>query len=93
MFYKNVVLKNLTKFTGKHLCQSLFLNKFAFAGGGGGGEGCKVVKKVTLTQVLSCKFCGIFKNFPVSVFGATKLLLTIFVGDDIDVKMERSSFY
>lgn len=52
-----------------------------------------VVKKVTLTQVLSCKFCGIFKNFPVTVFGATKLLLTIFVGDDIDVKMERSSFY
>ena len=29
MFYKKGVLKNLIKFTGKHLCQSLFLNKVA----------------------------------------------------------------
>ena len=29
MFYKKVGLKNLTKFTGKHLCQSLFFNKVA----------------------------------------------------------------
>ena len=28
-FYKKGVLKNLTKFAGKHLCQSLFLNKTA----------------------------------------------------------------
>ena len=26
---KKGVLKNFTKFTGKHLCQSLFYNKFA----------------------------------------------------------------
>ena len=25
VFYKKVVLKNFAKFTGKHLCQSLFL--------------------------------------------------------------------
>ena len=29
MFYKKDVLKNFTKFTGKHLCQSLFVNKVA----------------------------------------------------------------
>ena len=29
VFYEKVVLKNFTKFTGKHLCQSLFLNKVA----------------------------------------------------------------
>ena len=27
VFYKKGVLKNFTKFTGKHLCQSLFLMK------------------------------------------------------------------
>ena len=27
VFYKNDVLKNLAKFTGKHLCQCLFFNK------------------------------------------------------------------
>ena len=29
MFYKKGVLKNFTKFTGKHLCQGLFVNKLA----------------------------------------------------------------
>ena len=29
VFYKKGVLKNFTKFTGKHLCQSLFFNKVA----------------------------------------------------------------
>ena len=27
VFYKKCVLKNFTKFTGKHLCQSLFFNE------------------------------------------------------------------
>ena len=27
MFCKKVVLRNLTKFTGKHLCQSFFLHR------------------------------------------------------------------
>ena len=45
------VLKNFTKLTGKHLCQSLFFNKVA-----------TFSKKETLAQVLSCKFCEIFKN-------------------------------
>ena len=29
MFYKKVVLRNFTKFKGKHVCQSLFFNKVA----------------------------------------------------------------
>ena len=29
VFYKKSVLRNLTKFTGKHLCQSIFFNKIA----------------------------------------------------------------
>ena len=29
MFYRNAVLKNFATFTGKHLCWSLVLNKFA----------------------------------------------------------------
>ena len=29
VFYKKGVLKNFTKFTGKHLCQRLYLNKVA----------------------------------------------------------------
>ena len=29
VLFKKGVLRNLTKFTGKHLCQSLFLNKVA----------------------------------------------------------------
>ena len=29
VFYKKGVLRNFVKFTGKHLCQSLFFNKVA----------------------------------------------------------------
>ena len=29
VFYKKGVFRNFTKFTGKHLCQSLFFNKVA----------------------------------------------------------------
>ena len=43
------VLRNFAKFTGKHLCQSLFFN----------------IKEETLAQVFSCEFCEISKNpFP-----------------------------
>ena len=29
VFYENGVIKNFAKFTGKHMCQSLFFNKVA----------------------------------------------------------------
>ena len=43
---KKGVLKNFSKFTGKHLCQSLFFN----------------IQKETLAQVFYREFCEIFKN-------------------------------
>ena len=46
------VLRNFEKFTGKHLCQSLFLIKLA----------CNFVMKEALAQVFSCEFCEISKN-------------------------------
>ena len=47
---KKGVLKNFAKFTGKHLCQSLFF------------QACNFIKKETLAQVFFCAFCEIFKN-------------------------------
>ena len=49
------VLKNFTKFTGKHLCQSLFFNKFA------GLRPATLLKKAP-TQVFFCELYEIFKN-------------------------------
>ena len=44
VFCKNGVLRNFAKFTGKHLCQTLFFNKVDF------------IKKMALAQVFSCEF-------------------------------------
>ena len=64
VFCKKGVLGNFAKFTGKHLCQSLFFNKVA-------GlrpatllkkklwHTCNFIKKDTLAQVFSCEFCEI----------------------------------
>ena len=51
-------LRNFVKFTGKQLCQSLFLDKVA----GLRPEAYNFIKKETLAQVLSCEFCEISKN-------------------------------
>ena len=54
---KKAVLKNFAKFTGKHLCQSIFFNaRVSFL------LNNKFIKKVTLAQVFSCEFCEVFKN-------------------------------
>ena len=55
VFCKKVVLKNLGKFTGKHLYRNLVFHKAA-------GQTYKVIKKRTPTQALSCEFCQIFNN-------------------------------
>ena len=55
VFCEKGVLINFTKFTGKHLSQSLFFNKVA-------GVRPAILFKETLAQVFSCKFCEIFKN-------------------------------
>ena len=50
------VPKNFVKFTGKHLCQSLFFNKVA------GLSAVYWFKKKTLAQVFFCEFCENFQN-------------------------------
>ena len=54
VFCKTGVLRNFAKFTGKHLCQSIFFNKKA--------EVRNFIKKETLAQVFSCEICEISKN-------------------------------
>ena len=54
VFYKKGVHRNFTKFTGKHLCQSIFFNKVAGL--------CNFIKKETLAQVFYCEFCEISNN-------------------------------
>ena len=51
MFCKNGVIKNLTKFTGKHIWHSLFLIIFS-----------QLYQKRDSAQLFSCEFCEIFKN-------------------------------
>ena len=56
VFCKKGVLRNFAKFTGKQLCQSLFLNK-AYR-----PQACNFIKKETLAPVFSCEFCEISKS-------------------------------
>ena len=56
MFCKKGVLRNLAKFTEKHLWQSLFFNKVA------GLQLSWKKKQKTLAQVFPCEFCKISKN-------------------------------
>ena len=56
MFCEKDVLRNLAKFTGKHLCQSLFFSKVADI------RPATLLKKKNLEQVFSCEFCKISKN-------------------------------
>ena len=51
---KKDVLRNLTKFTGKRLCQSLFFIKKTW----------NFIKKENLAQVFSCEFCQISLRTP-----------------------------
>ena len=53
VFCEKGVLRNFAKFTGKHLCQSLFFNKVA---------GLSLIKKEALAQVFSSEFCEISMN-------------------------------
>ena len=55
-FCKIGILKNFAKITRKHLCWSLFFNKFA------GLQPATLFNKKTPAQVFSCKFCKIFNN-------------------------------
>ena len=71
VFCKKGVLRNFAKFTGKHLCQSLYFNKVA----GLRPEACNVIKIETLAQLFSCEFWEIsintfsYKTLPVAASG------------------------
>ena len=60
MFYKKVVLRYFTIFTGKHLCQSLFLIKLQILNFI--EKVANFIEKETLAQAFSCEFCEISKN-------------------------------
>ena len=53
-FMKRDVLRNIAKFTGKHLHQSTFFDKVA--------DVCNFIKKDTPAEVFFCEFCKISKN-------------------------------
>ena len=55
VFCKKEVLKNFSKCTGKHLCQSLFLIKLRV-------DAFNFIKKETLAQLFFCEFCKNFEN-------------------------------
>ena len=79
VFYRKVVLRNLTKLTGKHLCQSLYFNKVA--------DLRQLHSKRGFAQVLSYEFCEIFINFfyrthPVVFFLICFHLNYLLVGSD-----------
>ena len=73
VFCKKGVLKNLAKFTGKHLCQSLFFNKVT------GCETYNFIKKEDLAQVFPCelaKFLRIaffYRTIPGAAFHVTNV--------------------
>ena len=54
---KESVLKNSINFTGRHLCQSLFLNKVV------GLRIATLLKTKSGTGLWPCEFCKVFKNF------------------------------
>ena len=84
VFCKKGALKNFAKFTGKRLCWSLFFNNVA----GLSPAACNFIKIEALTQVLSCKFCEVFKN---TFFDGTirRLLLKCIIKDLKITKIPR----
>ena len=66
---KKGVLRNFAKFTGKHLCQSLFFNKVA-------GASCNVIKKRLWHRCFPVNFAK-FLRTPFSQNASGRLLLSL----------------
>ena len=79
MFCEKSVVRNFAKFTGKHLCQSLFFNKVA----------CNFIKKETLTQVFCCEFCEISKN----TFSYRTPLMAAFVDIQSAIRFFKRNYF
>ena len=62
MFCKKGVFRNFTKFTEKHLYQSLFFNKVTGLGQQLWLEARNFIEKETLVQMFFCEFCEISQN-------------------------------
>ena len=60
VFCKKRVLKNFTKFTGKHLCQSLFFNKVAGLSQVFSCEFCEIFKNAYFyrTPLVAASVCN-----------------------------------
>ena len=69
VFFKKGVLKNFTKFTGKHLCQSLFFNKVA-------GRPATLLKKRLWHRCFPVNFVK-FLRTPISIEHLWWLLLPL----------------
>ena len=59
VFCKKGVIRNFTKFTGKHLASVSFLIKLQ-------AQVCNFIKKEALAQVFSCEFCEILRTMLVA---------------------------
>ena len=75
VFCRKGVLRNFAKFTGKHLCQSLFFNKVA-----GLRQVCISLMQIAsmnvfLFHVITGKQCFLYKFIVTQRFGATVMLL------------------
>ena len=65
VFFKKGVLRNFTKFTGKHLCQSLFFKSCRTRACNfiqKETQACNFIQKETLAQVFCGEFCEISKD-------------------------------
>ena len=60
VFWKKGVLRNFTKFTGRHMCQDLFFSKKESLGLR--PQACSFIKKESLAEVFFCEFCENSKN-------------------------------
>ena len=78
VFCEKGVLRNFIKFTGKHLCQSLFFNKVVDLR----PATCNFIKKETLAQMFSFEFCEISKKtffYRTPLLAASSTLIISFI--------------
>ena len=75
MFYKIGPLKNFGRFTGKHLCQSFFLEKVAHH------QVCNFIKKILQQRCFTMNFAKLLKALcrtpPLSASNFSSTLLTL----------------
>ena len=100
MFYKKGVLRNFTKLTGKHLCQSLFLNnvaglRFAFLLKERPWHRCFSVNflkflRTPLLQNINGRLLLVFKNFVNSI--RKHLCLSLLACNSVKKRLQYSCF-